>query len=535
MAITFQVSPVDRAREPLAIPDQPFEPNKPLHFRAERAEAIGASRPFRPSAGHGLVDAIGVAFAEHRPLVLSPDVIWLAIAQGFATHVNENAEQLRGKFVRHEGKLTLSVRRDDFVKGSPHNPWPEVFQAFSDEIAGHIGRQRDLVVCDFSTTGPIERAASEIALLDAMKSYFDFMFVTMCGIPEITLEGTVADWRSIRRRAQALDEYDLAWWTSALLPVLDALVATAEGHVDVPFWRSLFKRNSGSGGPYICGWINVLFPYVLSYGGGLGRNRRMAAWREGLDAEFGVEAWSIPTGISRAPFTWSYFGESYPMHFLAGFAGTGQDAPTLAVRPVIGWAVLADAPPRPVPTSLALIAGRTTSEQPMLVAEVEATIARVEALGREMGLPIACVPFGCFHDTTESPGVPLRCSFAIGLRLCAEGPCSVPALDDAVDAAFIIPPSFWTKAMEGLTVEDDGAVRLYLVAGGARRKRFGAVGELRFGAAGEQRSISVRSIDLLDSCYQIIECSRRAHDERRERARALGVEHGWAQYWLVEL
>jgi hypothetical protein len=90
-------------------------------------------------------------------------------------------------------------------------------------------------VCDFSTTGPCERAASEIVLMDAMEPYFEYQCASMCGIPEITLEGTVDDWRSMRRRAQPLGEYELGWWVAALAPVLDRIVATAEGEVDVPF------------------------------------------------------------------------------------------------------------------------------------------------------------------------------------------------------------------------------------------------------------------------------------------------------------
>src|SRR6185436_12467481 len=140
-------------------------------------------------------------------------------------------------------------------------PWPEVFSAFSDAVAEHIGRQRDLVVCDFSTTGPCERAASEIVLMDAMQRYFRYELHTLCGIPEITLLGTQDDWRSIRRRARALEEYELGWWTSALGPVLDQFVAAAQGRVDRAFWETLFKHVRGSGGPWVRGFINVLFPY----------------------------------------------------------------------------------------------------------------------------------------------------------------------------------------------------------------------------------------------------------------------------------
>jgi hypothetical protein len=36
---------------------------------------------------HPLALAVHTAFSEHRPLVLTPDIIWLTIAQGVAQHI----------------------------------------------------------------------------------------------------------------------------------------------------------------------------------------------------------------------------------------------------------------------------------------------------------------------------------------------------------------------------------------------------------------------------------------------------------------
>ena len=81
------------------------------------------------------------------------------------------------------------VERPDFLLGQP-NPWPEAFAAFSDQIAGHVGKLRDLVVADFSTTGPLERAATEVLLMDTFQGYFEYEMMCGCGIPQITLRGT---------------------------------------------------------------------------------------------------------------------------------------------------------------------------------------------------------------------------------------------------------------------------------------------------------------------------------------------------------
>jgi hypothetical protein len=49
------------------------------------------------------------------------------------------------------------------------------------------------MVCDFSTTGPVERVVSQVVLMDALRKYFTYVIRTICGIPTVTLEGTPAD------------------------------------------------------------------------------------------------------------------------------------------------------------------------------------------------------------------------------------------------------------------------------------------------------------------------------------------------------
>ena len=80
---------------------------------------------------HAFFHTCEKAFNEHRSLAFSPDMFWLLVAQGLAQHINNHAEKLRHRFVEHTGKKEIKVRRDDFVKGSPENPWEEVFPVFS--------------------------------------------------------------------------------------------------------------------------------------------------------------------------------------------------------------------------------------------------------------------------------------------------------------------------------------------------------------------------------------------------------------------
>jgi hypothetical protein len=351
MSRTFTVSEVERAKRRRVWLDRAQSLASLLQGRVEQIWASDAGLVSCNDV-HPLVQMAHDAFYEHRPIALSPDAIWFCLAQGFAQHVNLHAERLRERFVRHDGKVKLVVVRPDFVLGQS-NPWPEAFAAFSEQIASHVGKLRDLVVCDFSTTGPIERAASEVALMDAFQAYFEYEMLCGCGIPAITLLGTPADWRSVRDRAAMLGEFELEPWVCALLPVLDRIVLAAEGHDDPEFWQSFFHYQSGSGSSELTGWIHVLFPYLKDWRTGqLSPNPHLEQWerayhvattptgrrRQGMA---GPSIAEIPSGLASAPvkLTDLSTGSVHMMRFVAGMFGVVEDA-TGVLAPEFGWAVV---------------------------------------------------------------------------------------------------------------------------------------------------------------------------------------------------
>jgi hypothetical protein len=215
---------------------------------------------------HPLLDAVHVAFAQHRPLALSPDAVWLTIAQGVAQHVKLHADALRSRLVRHAGREELVVTWDGDMPADAGS-WSAIVGGFRDAIAARVGDGRArLFECDFTTSGEVERVASQVVLMDAYSPYFDYVLQCICGIPEITLLGSVEDWRRIRARVAVIEELDLAWWTRALAPICDQLVRAAGGDVDRRFWRAIYKPRGAYGGDVITGWIARLFPYLRSRG-----------------------------------------------------------------------------------------------------------------------------------------------------------------------------------------------------------------------------------------------------------------------------
>lgn len=52
--------------------------------------------------------------------------------------MDANPEELRSKWVAHEGKKELNVEADDFVLGSSHNDWASIVDGRPDSFAKQI-------------------------------------------------------------------------------------------------------------------------------------------------------------------------------------------------------------------------------------------------------------------------------------------------------------------------------------------------------------------------------------------------------------
>ena len=327
------------------------------HVLCGQVEACGASTDaiVRGMGFHGLIETVHCAFADHYGVRLSPDHIWLTIEQGFANLVNQEPELFRGKFVSHEGKQKIEIRRDGFVLGSPNNDWVSCFSEFSDAIRGFIGDEKHaLLVSDFSTTGAIERAASEVVLMDTVQSYFTYRVETRCGIPSITLDGAVADWEKLQEKLKALRQFgDLAWWLNDVDAIVAQFVSAAKGDVDSNFWNSIYKYKSQSGGTQLTGWIVKLLPLVKTYTGKWQRNpllgHHMTAyerpkgrvlWSNGAEIQGeSLNTSSLPASLSTVPFEWNYLGNLRKYQFIAGIIGYSQSEDGKVLTPVMGWGV----------------------------------------------------------------------------------------------------------------------------------------------------------------------------------------------------
>lgn len=283
---------------------------------------------------HSFFNGMYQAYADHRPFVLSPDMIWLLISQGFARHVNANADVLRDKFVHFDGKLSLIVRSDSIKLDNPNSPWENIFPEFTKQIAKQTGNELiGVLSADFTTTTPVEKVASEITIMEAMEPYFEFIVISVvCGIPEITLKGTPNDWQKVLDKTKKLGQYELTWWTKELEPILEGFIKTSKGEIDKLFWQNMFKYHSQNkyGAPnMIDGWIVKFFPYDKD------------GKRNTLKELAGDK--NLPEEIVKVDLKYlKKVGDSIittPLELWAGFIGLKQNQENFTLTPQIGWMI----------------------------------------------------------------------------------------------------------------------------------------------------------------------------------------------------
>ncbi len=280
-------------------------------------------------------------YSEHRPLVLSPDTIWLVINQAIASHINNNAEKYRHLVVYHGGKKELeATASDDILKGTPN--WGSIFDQFYSQIEENTkGDIASNMMCDFTTTDSVCKIASSITLMDAMKSYFDYSICyRICGIPNITLTGTPEDWKGIARKIEILKMFDLEWWYEYLAPVINEFVAASEGNPNLYFWQGIVMQNKideplqkerGCDPAYqsveLDGWFLVFFPFV--------DNKRQSLEKHNKD-------WSMDSEMCRVPFKYKEKGvdciiSEVDMELWAGLIGVEENVENYALIPKVGW------------------------------------------------------------------------------------------------------------------------------------------------------------------------------------------------------
>ena len=165
---------------------------------------------------YSLIQGLILAYKNHYPITITPDMIWILILQGFSRFMEKYAEQMREKFVNFTGKKDLKVKR---IEETPYTAtkevWDGIMKEFVEKIGKNVGQETiDNLECNFSTTSPVALVTSQVSIMSAMKQYFTYrVLMGGCGISNITLEGSIQDWEKIKSKLEFLSTKGLEWYT----------------------------------------------------------------------------------------------------------------------------------------------------------------------------------------------------------------------------------------------------------------------------------------------------------------------------------
>ena len=294
-----------------------------------------------------LIQGLVLAYKNHYPITITPDMIWILVLQGFSRFMEKYENLVRERLVNFQGKKDLKIERLAYSPATATKEvWDGIIKEFVEKIGKHVGQECiDNLECNFSTTSQVAQVTSQVAIMSAMKQYFNYkVLMAGCGISSITLEGSIQDWEKIKSKLEFLSTKGLEWYTKHLIPIIDKILESKNyynynGQLNeelIEFWKGMV-RVKGKGGLYdpliINGWIVKFIPNLSK--------KTPEVYEE-------ISEKQVPDQIISCPMelTWIISPEKkidYKCSLFSGFYGMIQDKETFNVRPVIGYAIVVDA------------------------------------------------------------------------------------------------------------------------------------------------------------------------------------------------
>lgn len=269
--------------------------------------------------------SLGLAFSEHYPYELSPDVIWSLILSGVNNHIKVNKEKYQDYFKIDSNKINQNI----FTEINDSTAfWNRVISSYYDES---INKNQKLKILEstFSTTAEVERIANKVNILSINSNYVKYSLTTLCGIPQVTLTGDKEDWLRLRESYNLLvNEFNLEWWSVELLPVLDEFVNVFDGNINKEFWKGIYKyHNAMESGAIdgLNGWVTKFMPYI--------NDRKRVDWNAIIRLD------EIPSSSFKFEFTWNNQGQEKDLVIISGIMGVKQDSLSMTLKPKMGWGV----------------------------------------------------------------------------------------------------------------------------------------------------------------------------------------------------
>ncbi len=211
---------------------------------------------------NGFVAGSVEAYSKHHHLTIRPEDVWFSILSQLSFYINANAEELRDKFVAHEGQKELVALQMATLKTADYG-----------KLAFDMGKiiqknvidpeLREWMMPAFTTTTKTDEVVASVMMMGSMQQYFKYVFSLKCGLPSVTLLGECSDWEKILSRLEKLLTLgkEPSLWHTLLKPVISRFVQTfksPDSSATKDFWQKIAHHSGGGSGPtYLSGWITA--------------------------------------------------------------------------------------------------------------------------------------------------------------------------------------------------------------------------------------------------------------------------------------
>ncbi|KAM9988577.1 hypothetical protein ACTFIZ_003718 [Dictyostelium cf. discoideum] len=245
------------------------------------------------------------AYNYHHHLEIRPENIWMAIVSQFSFYINKYNKELRNKFVDfNDEKKILQVFTDYSILeidngngngsgggggggdgGGKDVSFEKLTNDMVDEICKNIKDPsiRDWIIPSFSTTTVSDKIIFSSVLMSTLKKDFIYRYGSKCGLPKVTLLGTVDDWIQLKERSLKLKEFNISnsdsssssssgsdnsddndnenlmnkWVDKYLLEILDNFIESSNGKPNKTWWNQIIDFREQSGSSVLSGWLSA--------------------------------------------------------------------------------------------------------------------------------------------------------------------------------------------------------------------------------------------------------------------------------------
>lgn len=239
---------------PVKIYDDEMEPrkiaNRIKHPRNKKIKFQG-----NPPSGvvyhEGFFNYLAMAWEKHYSAVIRPDDIWYMILNEITAVIAKSPDEYSSLFTTTPGeKQLILVPTNSVEKIDPDL----VIEELKSRVPSNVGA----FLPKFSTTTPAITLAMNVSFCDAVSPYYSYG-TFMCGIPNVRIEGTQADWQLLLTSIKNLSELFKGNLGSYLdrCHLLVGNIVRAATNSDAEFFKTMVKLEPcGSGHQFdMSGWI----------------------------------------------------------------------------------------------------------------------------------------------------------------------------------------------------------------------------------------------------------------------------------------